>query len=165
MSMAWMADARTDVARRRGVVPWHVGRDDGSDDAAILGANAVALPPGRRQDRRDAPGSADLASLCRGPIPTSEGRGLVMPRRTQPELEQQILLHKVQLRLPRPPPPTDQAGIPLTTLGNHPAVVPNLTSYLLKANHLSMDRQPYREGPVSFAWLSATQIVRATVRG
>src|SRR5207249_4754837 len=44
------ADARTDVARRRGVVPRHVGRDDGGDDAAILGANAVALPPGRRQD-------------------------------------------------------------------------------------------------------------------
>src|SRR5712691_5781035 len=38
------ADARTDVARRRGVVPRHVGRDDGGDDAAILGANAVALP-------------------------------------------------------------------------------------------------------------------------
>ncbi len=30
------ADARTDVARRRGVVPWHVGRDDGGDDAAVL---------------------------------------------------------------------------------------------------------------------------------
>ena len=55
------ADARTDVARRRGVVPRHVGRDDGSDDAAVLGADAVALPPGRRQDRRDAPGSADRA--------------------------------------------------------------------------------------------------------
>src|SRR5271166_1096013 len=56
------ADARTDVARRRDVVPRHVGRDDGSDDAAILGANAVALPPGRRQDWRDAPGSADRVS-------------------------------------------------------------------------------------------------------
>jgi hypothetical protein len=30
------ADARTDVARRRGVVPRHVGRDDGSDDAPSL---------------------------------------------------------------------------------------------------------------------------------
>src|SRR5262249_43134132 len=49
------ADARTDVARRRGVVPRHVGRDDGGDDAAIPGPDAVALPPGRRQDRRDAP--------------------------------------------------------------------------------------------------------------
>jgi hypothetical protein len=41
-------DSRTDAARRRGVVARHVGPDDGSDDAAaILGANAVALPPGR----------------------------------------------------------------------------------------------------------------------
>src|SRR5258707_2521285 len=40
------ADAPTDVARRRGVVPWHVGRDDGGDDAAIPGAHALALPPG-----------------------------------------------------------------------------------------------------------------------
>ena len=55
------ADARTDVARRRGVVPRHVGRDDGGDDAAVLGPDAVALPPGRRQDRRDAPRSADRA--------------------------------------------------------------------------------------------------------
>jgi Predicted metal-binding integral membrane protein (DUF2182) len=36
------ADARTDVARRRGVVPWHVDRNDGGDDAAVLGPNAVA---------------------------------------------------------------------------------------------------------------------------
>ena len=36
------ADARTDVARRCGVVPRHVGRDDGSDDAGILGADAVS---------------------------------------------------------------------------------------------------------------------------
>ena len=41
------ADARTDVARRRGVVPRHVGRDDGGDDAAVPGPDAVALPPGR----------------------------------------------------------------------------------------------------------------------
>ena len=36
------ADARTDVARRCGVVPRHVDRDDGSDDAGILGADAVS---------------------------------------------------------------------------------------------------------------------------
>jgi hypothetical protein len=35
------------------------GSDDDGDDAAVPDANAVALPPGRRQDRRDAPGSAD----------------------------------------------------------------------------------------------------------
>src|SRR5207302_6698826 len=62
------ADARTDVARRRGVVPWHVGRDDGRDDAAVLGPNAVALPPGRWQARRDTPQSADRA----------RGRGLLL---------------------------------------------------------------------------------------
>src|SRR5437899_5544167 len=55
------ADARTDVDRRRGIVPRHVGRDDGGDDAAILDANAVALPPGRWQGRRDAARSADRA--------------------------------------------------------------------------------------------------------
>src|SRR6266576_3223354 len=41
------ADARIDMARRGGVVPGHVGRHDGGDDAAILGPHAVALPPGR----------------------------------------------------------------------------------------------------------------------
>src|SRR5437016_6632330 len=61
------ADARTDVARRRGVVPWHVGRDDGGDDAAVAGPDAAALPPGRWQGRRDAPRSADGA----------RGRGLL----------------------------------------------------------------------------------------
>src|SRR5229473_2040723 len=41
------ADVRTDMARRRGVVPGHVGRDDGRDDAAVAGPDALALPPGR----------------------------------------------------------------------------------------------------------------------
>src|SRR5437588_378035 len=41
------ANARTDMASRRGVVPWHVDRDDGGDDAAVLGPDAMALPPGR----------------------------------------------------------------------------------------------------------------------
>ena len=58
------ADARTDVARRRGLVPWHVGRDD----AAVLGANAVALPQVRRHDRRDAARPADR----------TRGRGLLL---------------------------------------------------------------------------------------
>src|SRR5947199_8364183 len=41
------ANARTDMASRRGVVPWHVDRDDGGDDAAVLGPDPQALPPGR----------------------------------------------------------------------------------------------------------------------
>src|SRR5438445_13548916 len=55
------ADARTDVARRRGVVRLHVGRDAGGEDAAVLGPDAVALPPGRWQARRDAPRRAARA--------------------------------------------------------------------------------------------------------
>src|SRR6266516_1202842 len=51
------ADVRTDMARRRRVVTWHVGRDDGGDDAAVPGPDAVALPPGR-------PRSADRACRC-----------------------------------------------------------------------------------------------------
>src|SRR5437667_2984238 len=62
------ADARTDVARRRGLVPRHVDRDDGGDDAAVLGPDAAALPPGRWQARRDAPRSAD----------GDRGRGLLL---------------------------------------------------------------------------------------
>src|SRR5216117_3775673 len=54
------ADARTHMARRRRVVPRHVGRDDGGDDAAVPGPDAAALPPGR-------PRPADLA----------RGRGLL----------------------------------------------------------------------------------------
>jgi transposase len=38
-------------------------------------------------------------------LPTTDGRWLVMPRYTQPEVEQQILLHKLQLCLPAQPPP------------------------------------------------------------
>src|SRR5436190_22727097 len=41
------ADARTDMASRRGVVPWHVDSDDGGDDAAVLGLDAMELPSGR----------------------------------------------------------------------------------------------------------------------
>src|SRR5204863_9678876 len=47
------ADARTDVAGCCGVVPLHVGCDDGSDDAAVASANAVAIPRGRGQHMRD----------------------------------------------------------------------------------------------------------------
>src|SRR5215472_8033397 len=62
------ADARADVARRRSVVPRHVGRNDGRNDAAVVGPYAVALPPGHRQDKRDAPRLAHRA----------RGRGLLL---------------------------------------------------------------------------------------
>src|SRR6476469_7820610 len=50
-------DARTVVDRERGILPRHVGRDDGSDDAAITRSHAVALSRSRRQVTGSAPGS------------------------------------------------------------------------------------------------------------
>ena len=38
-------------------------------------------------------------------LPTTDGRWLVMPRSTQPEPEQEILLHELKLPLPAQPPP------------------------------------------------------------
>ncbi len=38
-------------------------------------------------------------------FPTTDGRWLVMPRYTQPEPEQQLLLHRLKLSLPPQPPP------------------------------------------------------------
>src|ERR1043166_3479099 len=38
-------DVQTDMARRGGVVPWYVDRDDGGDDAAVPGPDAVGLKP------------------------------------------------------------------------------------------------------------------------
>lgn len=38
-------------------------------------------------------------------LPTNDQRWLVMPRFTQPEADQAILLHKLKLALPSQPPP------------------------------------------------------------
>jgi hypothetical protein len=38
-------------------------------------------------------------------FPTTDGRWLVMPRYTQPEPDQQLLLHRLKLCLPQQPPP------------------------------------------------------------
>src|SRR5258708_20600025 len=51
-------DAWTDMARRRVVVRRHVGRDDGGDDAPVVGAHAVALSPDGWHGR-NAPALAD----------------------------------------------------------------------------------------------------------
>jgi transposase len=44
-------------------------------------------------------------------LPTTDQRWLVMPRFTQPELDQAILLHKLHLELPQQPPPRIQARV------------------------------------------------------
>jgi hypothetical protein len=38
-------------------------------------------------------------------LPTTDGRWLIMPRYTQPEPEQMLLLHQLHLALPSQPPP------------------------------------------------------------
>jgi hypothetical protein len=38
-------------------------------------------------------------------LPTTDGRWLIMPRYTQPQAEQELLLERLQLRLPAQPPP------------------------------------------------------------
>jgi hypothetical protein len=67
------------------------------------------------QKRREAhaPGLTPRSALEKlGPIqmldvwiPTTDGRYLVMPRYTQPEMDQMILIEKLGLRLPAQPPP------------------------------------------------------------
>ncbi len=42
-------------------------------------------------------------------LPTTDGRTLVMPRYTQPEPDQTILLHRLKLSLPAQPPPRIKA--------------------------------------------------------
>ena len=57
-------------------------------------------------------------------LPTTDGRWLVMPRYTQPEPEQAILLHKLQLRLPQQPPPRIKLQHPSRSNETLPSVVP-----------------------------------------
>jgi transposase len=45
-------------------------------------------------------------------LPTTDGRWLVMPRFTQPEADQAILLHKLKLELPQQPPPRIKTRVP-----------------------------------------------------
>jgi hypothetical protein len=54
-------------------------------------------------------GTIQMLDVC---LPTSDGRWLVMPRYTQPEAEQEILLHRLQLRLPAQSPPRIKAQYP-----------------------------------------------------
>jgi len=44
------------------------------------------------------------------PIPITDGRELVMPRYTEPDAEQQIILDPLKLKLPKQPPPRIQGG-------------------------------------------------------
>ena len=48
-----------------------------------------------------------MVDVC---LPTSDGRWLIMPRYTEPEVEQRILLEKLGLALPAQPPPRIRSG-------------------------------------------------------
>src|SRR5208283_1298980 len=47
-------------------------------------------------------GTIQMLDVC---FPTTDGRWLIMPRYTEPEPDQQILLHRLKLSLPAQPPP------------------------------------------------------------
>src|SRR5271157_4436453 len=51
-------------------------------------------------------------------LPTTDGRWLIMPRYTQPEAEQMLLLHQLHLALPSQPPPRIKPAesVPTTTV-------------------------------------------------
>ena len=57
-------------------------------------------------------------------LPTTDGHLLVMPRDTQPETEQAILLHKLQIRLPQQPPPRMKLQHPSQSAEALKSVVP-----------------------------------------
>ena len=52
-----------------------------------------------------------MVDVC---LPTSDGRWLIMPRHTEPEAEQLMLLEKLGLTLPSQPPPRIRSGTLLT---------------------------------------------------
>jgi hypothetical protein len=43
-------------------------------------------------------------------VPTKDGRTLIMPRHTEPEPQQKLILEKLNLRLPPQPPPRIRHG-------------------------------------------------------
>jgi hypothetical protein len=52
-------------------------------------------------------GAIKMVDVC---LPTSDGRWLIMPRHTEPEPEQSMLLDKLGLTLPAQPPPRIRGG-------------------------------------------------------
>ena len=51
--------------------------------------------------------SIQMLEVC---LPTSDGRWLILPRHTEPEPEQKMLLEKLNLTLPPQPPPRIRGG-------------------------------------------------------
>jgi hypothetical protein len=68
-----------------------------------LQAHAPGLTPRAALDKLAAVQMLDVW------FPTTDGRWLIMPRHTEPEAEQALLLHKLKLKLPPQPPPRIKA--------------------------------------------------------
>jgi hypothetical protein len=81
-------------------------------------------------------------------FPTADGRWLVMPRFTQPEADQAILLHKLKLELPQQPPPRIKARVPDFPPKSPLPVVPTFSIRSLKINELNCPLCPYCERQV-----------------
>ena len=58
--------------------------------------------------------TVQMLDVC---LPTTDGRWLIMPRYTQPEPEQMLLLHQLHLSLPSQPPPRIK---PAENVADHP---------------------------------------------
>jgi hypothetical protein len=71
-----------------------------------LSAAAAGLTP------RAALQSLSRIQMVEVQVPTSDGRVLVMPRYTEPEAGQTMILEKLQLTLPAQPPPRIRGGTP-----------------------------------------------------
>ncbi len=66
-----------------------------------------------RAERSDVDGCPSASSaMLDVSFPTTDGRRLVMPRYTEPEPEQALLLHHLKLALPQQPPPRISALSP-----------------------------------------------------
>ncbi|MDQ6881007.1 MAG: IS1634 family transposase [Pseudomonadota bacterium] len=66
-------------------------------------------------------GAIQMVDVC---LPTTDGRWLIMPRHTEPESEQLMLLEKLGLKLPNQPPPRIRSG----KLLMHEAEEPSMTA-------------------------------------
>ena len=70
-----------------------------------LAATAPGLTP------RAALQSLSAIQMVEVHVPTTDGRVLVMPRYTEPEVQQKLILEKLKLELPPQPPPRIRGGI------------------------------------------------------
>jgi hypothetical protein len=73
-------------------------------------------------------------------LPTTDGRWLIMPRYTQPEPDQALMLHQFKLSLPCPTPTSHQGpgGTRTDRAAHTENVVPTFENPSLKTHHLPL---------------------------